>query len=290
MRGIGTDEAMVINIIARRSVPEIDAIKKAFHSKYNKDLEHAIRGETSGHFQSVLLGCLKDPRQYDVDVIHTAMKGLGTDEKTLLMFLAGRNESQKAKIRELYSRAHGKSLDAAVAGEFSGDLKKLAVGLCHPREVEGAVNPDAARGDAERLYKAGEGKLGTDENTFIEIFTKRSIGHLKQTFAAYETIHKHHTIERAVESEFSGDIKLALLDIVMFVKSPGELWAEWLNRAMKGLGTNDQMLVNIIVSNREEIAGIKQVFSTKYHKSLWQAVNSETSGDYKKSLLTIIGN
>ena len=42
--------------------------------------------------------------------------------------------------------------------------------------------------DAKALYKAGERRLGTDEKTFIKIFTERSRPHLAAVSYAY-----HHT-------------------------------------------------------------------------------------------------
>lgn len=291
MRGVGTDESALIKIIGNRNPAEIEAIKKAYLSKNGKDLSAAIKSETSGHFEQVLLGVLKDPRQYDSDVIHNAMRGLGTDEETLMLFLTGRDGHHKEKIKEIYAKDHNKSLETAVGHELSGDLKKFCLGLSQVRAEESAVlPPDSIRADAERLYSAGEGKIGTDENTFIELFSKRSWNSLRQIFAHYETIHKHHTIDRAVESEFSGHLKKGLMGVVVYARNPGEYWADAIYNTMKGLGTNDDALVRIIVGNRHNLPEIKKAFSGKYHKSVWQAVNGETSGHYKQALLAVIGN
>jgi len=291
MKGLGTDESTLIKILGNRNPAEIEAIKRAYLTKYGKDLGVAIKSETSGHFEQVLLGVLKEPRQYDADVIFHAMKGLGTDEDTLMLFLTGRDGRQKEKIKEIYAKDHSKSLETAVSHELSGDLKKFSLGLCEVRENESTVlSVDSVRADAERLYSAGEGKIGTDEKTFIEIFSKRSWNNLRQIFAHYETIHKHHTMDRAVESEFSGHLKKGLLGVVVYARNPGEYWGDALFNAMKGLGTNDDALVRIIVGNRHKLPEIKKAYADKYHKSLWQAVHSETSGHYKEALLAVIGN
>jgi annexin A7/11 len=291
MKGLGTDEDALIKIIANRNPAEIDAIKHAYANKHGKDLIKDVESEISGNFKKVMVGLLQEPHVYDAEVLHRAMAGVGTNEKTLLLFLVGRTNEQMRKIKQAYSHHHSKSLDSAISGEVSGDLKKFMIGLTQDRDPESTpVNEGNARSDAERLYGAGEGKLGTDEATFIEIFTRRSFSHLKKVFAIYETLHKHHTMDKAVESEFSGDLKRGLLGVVTYVRSPGEFWADGLFHAMKGAGTDESTLTHIVVGNRDILSQIKTAFSAKYHKSLWQAVNSETSGDYKKSLLTIIGN
>jgi len=291
MKGIGTDEAALIAILGNRNQAEIAAIKQAYLQKHGKDLLSAIKSETSGDFARAMTGLLKDPRQYDADALFEAMKGAGTDEFTLMLVLIGRNNEQKAAINTFYTRDHSKSVENAITSETSGDLKKLIVGLTGNRDPDHTpVNEDAARADAEKLYSAGEGKLGTDERSFIEVFTRKSWPHLKRVFAIYETIHKHHTMERAIEGEFSGFLKTGLLGVVIFARNPGEFYADAAHKSMKGVGTDEKMLTHVIVGNRDRLAEIKQAYSAKYGKTLWQAVNGETSGDFKKTLLALIGN
>jgi hypothetical protein len=41
--------------------------------------------------------------------------------------------------------------------------------------------------DAKQIYKAGEKRIGTDEKTFIRIFSERSTTHLAAVNSAYKT-------------------------------------------------------------------------------------------------------
>jgi len=62
------------------------------------------------------------------------------------------------------------------------------------------------------LYNAGEGKIGTDEMTFIQILASRSLSHLKKVFEQYQTQHGR-TMETVVKKEFGGDLEKALVAI-----------------------------------------------------------------------------
>ena len=50
------------------------------------------------------------------------------------------------------------------------------------------VDLNQAREDAKALYKAGEGKLGTDESTFLRIFATRNYYQLRQVFVEYAQV------------------------------------------------------------------------------------------------------
>jgi len=59
---------------------------------------------------------------------------------------------------------------------------------------------------------------------------------------------------------------------------------------MKGMGTDDDTLIRIIVSRSEiDLGGIKKDYQDLYHKTLYDSVKKETGGDYKAALLAIIG-
>ena len=58
------------------------------------------------------------------------------------------------------------------------------------RDENAIANPVLVESDVKELYKAGEGKLGTNERVFIEIFSGRSFSHLKEVFSLYQKYNK----------------------------------------------------------------------------------------------------
>ncbi|KAF8376770.1 hypothetical protein HHK36_031562 [Tetracentron sinense] len=143
--------------------------------------------------------------------------------------------------------------------------------------------------DAKALYKAGEKKLGTDEKTFINIFSERSRAHLSAVTSVYHSMYGN-SLKKAIKSETSGNFEFALLKILRCAENPGKYFAKELHKAMKGLGTNDTTLIRIIVTRVEiDMQYIKAEYQKKHRKSLVDAVHSETSSHYRTFLLSLLG-
>jgi len=60
-----------------------------------------------------------------------------------------------------------------------------------PRYEGPELDPVIVEEDAKLLYKAGEKRLGTDEDVFIKIFSEKSSTHLAAVNSAYITSHGH---------------------------------------------------------------------------------------------------
>lgn len=58
-----------------------------------------------------------------------------------------------------------------------------------PRYEGPEVDRMIVENDAKALYKAGEKRLGTDEKTFIHIFSERSRAHLAAVSSAYHSFY-----------------------------------------------------------------------------------------------------
>lgn len=63
-----------------------------------------------------------------------------------------------------------------------------------------------------------------------------------------------------------------------------------LRKAMKGLGTKDTTLIRVIVTRAEvDMQKIKEEYQKLYKKPLIDAVHSETLGQYRTFLISLLG-
>ena len=105
------------------------------------------------------------------------------------------------------------SLEADVSDDTSGDYKRILISLLQcSRKEDKTVNPVTAKEDVQRLYEAGESKIGTDETVFIEILCTNSFAQLLMIFEEYKTMYEKD-IEDVIRSEMSGNTKESLLTI-----------------------------------------------------------------------------
>lgn len=187
----------------------------------------------------------------------------------------------------VFSRPLAQHICSEVSGDFARLMTLIVTGV---RDAPGSINPNLAKEHAEKLYNAGEAKLGTDEEIFNKIMAHDSFAQLRLVFEEYKNL-TGKTIEQALNSEIGGDLLKAMLAIVECVQSPPIFFARRLQKAMEGMGTDDSTLIRIIVSRSEtDLGNIKAQYEILYNKTLLSAVKSETSGDYKKALCAIIGN
>jgi annexin A7/11 len=146
-----------------------------------------------------------------------------------------------------------------------------------------------AADDAKKLHSAGEGKWGTDESVFNMILATRSWPHLRMVFHEYERL-TGYAFERAVQREFSGDVETGMLAIVKCAKNRAQYYAERLHQSLAGLGTKDNDLIFIMVSRADiDLGSIANEYQKMYNKALAKDISGDTSGDYKKVLLGLLG-
>ena len=138
------------------------------------------------------------------------------------------------------------------------------------------------------LYQAGEAKWGTDESRFNVILASRSVPQLRITFDEYDRVSHKKSLEKAISSEMSGDLKEGMLRVVKCARSKPAYFAERLYKSMKGLGTDDRTLIRVVVSRCEvDMVQIKQEFQKAYGKTLESFIKDDCSGDYKKILIQL---
>ncbi|KAJ3605845.1 hypothetical protein NHX12_027889 [Muraenolepis orangiensis] len=290
MKGAGTDEAALVEVLARRTIAQRQRIKEGYKQQVGKDLADDLDSELSGNFQKVVLGLLMTAPVYDAYELRNSIKGAGTEEAGLIDILASRTTEEVRVINAVYKKKHDNSLEDDVCGDTSGMFQRVLVSLLTAGRDEGSnVDQALAVQDAKDIYEAGEARWGTDEVKFLTVLCARNRSHLLKVFEEYQKV-SGRDIEDSIKREMSGSLEEAFLAIVKTLRNKPGFFAERLHKSMKGLGTTDTVLIRIMVARAEiDMLDIKAEFFKMYGKTLYSFIKGDTSGDYRKILLELCG-
>ncbi|XP_041643282.1 annexin A1a [Cheilinus undulatus] len=284
----GVDENTIIEILVKRSNEQRQQIKEAYLRASGKPLDSALKSALKGDLEDVVLALLKTPAQYDAQLLKGAMKGIGTDEDTLIEIMASRTNREILDIKKAYKEEYKKDLEDDIKGDTSGDFRTALFELCKAGRTEG-VCEQLIDSDARALYEAGEGRKGKDASVFIDILISRSGPHLRKVFERYSKYSKVD-VAKAINLEMKGDIESCLTAVVKCAGSKPAFFAEKLHLAMKDKSPKKNLLTRIMVSRSEiDMKRIKDDYKKNYGKTLYQEILDDTKGDYEKILLALCG-
>ncbi|XP_076016412.1 annexin A5-like isoform X2 [Genypterus blacodes] len=216
IKGAGTDEACLIEILSSRSNAEIKEICRIYKEENKKSLEDSIKGDTSGHFRRLLISLAQGNRderetvdvsvaKQDAQALYAAGENkVGTDESKFNAILCARSKSHLRAVFLEYQRMCGRDIEKSIDREMSGDLESGMVAV-----VKCIKNTPAYF--AERLYKAMKG-AGTKDTTLIRIMVSRSEVDLLDIRQEYvknygKSLYTH------ISGDTSGDYKKLLLKL-----------------------------------------------------------------------------
>ncbi|KAK3284502.1 hypothetical protein CYMTET_7853 [Cymbomonas tetramitiformis] len=291
MKGWGCNEGPIIDILGDRTCAERQKLRVTFKQMYGKDLFAELKSELGGCLESLVKSLMRTKPELQAYYLNKAMAGLGTDESVLIEILCSSDNEEIQAIKESYKHQFGHELETVVKSETSSYFKKLLVAILNgARDESPRVDMAKAEKDAAYLKAAGEAKWGTDEDKFNYIFCSRSFPQLKAMIEIYESKTSKRTMEAVIESEFSGDVARGLKAIVEIAKNKHRYIAKRLYKSMKGLGTNDNVLIRLVAYHADvDMQEIKQEFQLVYDQSLGQFIYDDTSGNYRTLLLKLVG-
>lgn len=287
----GVDEQTLIDILTRRSWEQRKEIAFEYERFSRKDLAAALKGALSGSLEALMLGLLKSPAEYDAAELKTSMKGLGTDEETLIELVCSRTSEEMLTIKKVYREMFKKELEKDVAGDTSGSFAKLLLALVQTKrdEPSNVVDYEKIDQDARALYDAGVKVKGTDVATWITIMSQRSVPHLQRVFDRYKS-YSPYDMKESIRKEVKGDLEKSFLTLVECFENKQVYFANRLNEAMKGKSAKEKVLTRIVVSRCEiDLMKIRTEFKRQHKKSLYQAIAEHTKGDYQNALLSLCG-
>ncbi|KAI1729746.1 annexin domain-containing protein [Ditylenchus destructor] len=292
MQGFRCDQNKVVQALCVCNYWQRQEVIKQFRGEYGLDLIIELKTRLSGDFEDLIMALMETHARYDAQQLHKAMAGIGTKESVLIEIMTTRSNAQVQELKYTYKQLYGKDLEHDLVGETSGHFKRLLVSLCAAgRDESWNVDPLRANQDARALYRAGEQRLGTDETTFNAILASQNFHQLRMVFDEYQNV-SDHTIEHAIQAEFSSDIsdvRDGLLAIVKSIRNRVAYFAELIYNSMKGLGTRDTDLIRLIVTRSEiDLADIRNQYQAQYRTSLEKAIAGHCSGAYKEGLIALV--
>ncbi|ESO89675.1 hypothetical protein LOTGIDRAFT_234258 [Lottia gigantea] len=285
MKKLGTDESEIIKVLCEHNNYQRQLIKTMYKTMYGRDLVEDLESELSGHFEELCLGLMMPSRCFDAYCLRHAMKRIGTKEIVLTDILASRSNCEIQEIKQVYKNdLYQVELEDDIKSDVSGDYLRVLIGLLQAnRDDTQSVDVTLVDKDVQDLKEAGINQTGTDEDTFTRILVRRSIPHLREVFEKYDNL------EGAVISETSGDLQKAYLSIYRYVKDPLEYYAGCFRESFSGPGTDDERLIQLVVSHSEiDLKDISLVYQRIYKQSLTEAIQDECRGDYGKLILKIV--
>ncbi|XP_053362250.1 annexin A5a [Clarias gariepinus] len=220
----------------------------------------------------------------DADILRKAMKGIGTDEETILMLLPARNNDQRQEIKAAYKKAHGKDLVKDLRSELGGKLEDLIVALMSPSRVY----------DADQLHKAIKG-AGTDDKILIEILASRTPEQMKEITKIYKKEYGSK-LEKDIMGDTSGHYQRLLVMLLQGERAEGvdesqveKDAKELFTAGAKKVGTDEEKFVHIL-GNRS-IEHLRQVFAVYKQIAgcdIEESICGEFTGNLEALLIAVV--
>jgi len=210
MKGLGTDDDCLIELICTRSPVELKYMFDKFRGKYKKDPVTWISDETSGSYKKVLQKVIETSLNGDrmkmptkeewepslikhVKSLYDAGEGqIGTDDKVFIELIAGKPREYVEKLSDYYCKKHGKYMETVISDECSFNFKKALIALVTP----------LPEWYADRLYKTMKG-VGTEDLALVRIVATQKNRLLRPIAATF--LHKYRsTLRTWIRDDTSG--------------------------------------------------------------------------------------
>uniref|UniRef100_A0A7N8X1V8 Annexin n=1 Tax=Mastacembelus armatus TaxID=205130 RepID=A0A7N8X1V8_9TELE len=282
----GVDEQTIIDVLTKRTYAQRRDIAFAYERRAKKDMISALKGALSGSLETVILGLMKSTAQFDATEIRASIKGLGTDEETLIEILCSRSNDELVEIKKVYKELFKKELEKDVAGDTSGNFAKLLLALVQTKRADPSpiIDNEKIDEDARALYDAGVKIKGTDVPTWISIMSERSVPHLQKVFQRYKS-YSPYDMQESIIKEVKGDLQKSFLTLGSMYNLSADL-----SLSAQSKGAKEKAVTRIIVSRCEvDLKKICSEYKANFGQSLQKTILEHTKGDYQKALFSLCG-
>ncbi|RWW80090.1 hypothetical protein BHE74_00011583 [Ensete ventricosum] len=280
-QGWGTNERMIISILAHRTAAQRRAIRATYAETYGEELLKSLEDEISGDFEVPLFfPLIQTDRPLDLVCLrfylaNEALRRWNPSNRVLIEIACTRNSSELFDVRRAYHLRYKRSLEEDVAKHTTGDFRKVSGKL--------------AKSEAKMLHeKITEKAYSHDE--LIRIITTRSKAQLIATLSHYKDEYGK-PINKDLKPDRNNEFLAALRAIIRCTCCPERYLEKVIRLAIKGIGTDENSLTRIITTRAEvDLKVIEAAYYKRNSVPLEQAIKGDTSGDYKAMLIALLGH
>eukprot|EP00054_Salpingoeca_dolichothecata_P016971 m.100685 g.100685 ORF g.100685 m.100685 type:complete len:651 (+) comp22247_c0_seq1:306-2258(+) len=292
VKGVNLDKKLLLSVCSHLVSEQRQACLKIYNDHFQRSLVEDLKSALQGTLEDLLITMFHT--NADAYYLRKAMKGMGTDERTVTEILIKSSDQELKQIASSYNVMYDRDLRSDIESETSGNLKTFYTMILdgeRKKHFTGEPDEEKARLRATMLHMGGAEMFGANSKRLLEILMLTD-QELRDVAKAFPKVGKHKTFEDMMKAEKTvmPAFKEALISIFKHAVDPDAYFAWRIYKSMKGLGTDDRSLIRLIVTHSEvDLATIRGAYDKEYKKTMVQWIKSDTSGAYCDVLLKLCG-
>ncbi|TMX04805.1 hypothetical protein EJD97_004686 [Solanum chilense] len=255
--------------------------------------------QVGGEYLEIIKGKLKavvlwtyEPSERDARLANEALKSKKktiTQLQVLVEIACASSPDHLVAVRQTYRGLFNCSLEEDIAANVPMPVQKVLIGLVRSyRYDKELVDPSIANKESAILRETIRTKQ-LDSDNFLLILSTRNVHQLRATFECYKQNYGF-SIDQDMKSCGKGLLESILKVVIWCIDSPEKHFAEVVRASIVGIGTDENALTRAIVTQAEvDMMKVRGEYFIANKSNLDSAVIGDTSGDYMKFLMTLLG-
>ena len=270
---------IILQITMNTNISNRISISQYYKAAYEKSLFEDIKSKISGDFGYCAAQMFLTPLEF---CLHHLKIGLKKGNECAFEMLTSKTPEELKIIENAYRRSTGNELKDDIKKVFSGSVGNNLLNLFDTPRLS---NPKPRKNECEKyankLIEKDPKNWVDDESLFKEIFIQRSPEELILIARFYLKSTGNNLLD-VIEKKIKGKQQMLLKEILYNNIMPHELFAEKIYLAIKGAGTNEEILTRALVSRCElDMPLMREIYQFKYNISMKEDIIGDTSGSYQ---------
>lgn len=280
----------LISLILEKKEREKQAIREKFQSMYNISLEDQINKDLNGNFRRTIIDLFRTKPERDAIYLFKALKGPIIHQDTVIEILCSRSNNEIIKIKEEFSAKYPKeeSLEEKVQHKMDVSIRDILIKILGCQRSENPIPvEDHCKSLVKDLFDENTKELTTYELALEEVFAKCSPPELYRVNELYFSTYQKQ-LKSDIEKVFKGHKREGLMTILEALTSPSEYFAKRINKAVKGLGTDDKMLIRVLTTRQGvDMPEMRKCYKNLFGKDMVDDIKDDTSGKYQSIVVAL---